>query len=141
MSSINVGKSVFSRVDQIGIVVKDLEKTMKFCEKIFGIMPFSTMERDLGYAKLKTGFFWLGNIQIELIQVVKGKTIHSEFLEEKGEGIHHLGFFVKDIEKELNRLKKEDIGVLERGEVFGVAKFAYLDTEKTLGFILELIQF
>ena len=59
----------------------------------------------------------------------------------RGEGIHHLGFFVKDIEKELDRLKKEGIKVLERGEVLGVAKFAYLDTEKALGFILELIQF
>ena len=114
---------------------------MKLCEKIFGVKSFLTMECDLGYAKLKTGFFWLGNIQIELIQVIKGKTIHSKFLEEKGEGIHHLGFFVKDVEKELDRLKKEGIEVLERGEVLGVAKFAYLDTEKTLGFILELIQF
>jgi len=141
MSNVGVGKSVFSKVDQIGIVVKDLDKTMKFCEKIFGVRSFSTVERDLGYAKLKTGFFWLGNIQIELIQVVEGKTIHSKFLEEKGEGIHHLGFFVKDMEKELNQLKKEGIEVLERGEVLGVAKYAYLNTEKTLGFILELIQF
>lgn len=132
---------VFSKVDQIGIVVKDLEKTLKFCERIFGVKSFSTMERDLGYAKLKTGFFWLGNVQIELIQVVEGKTLHSKFLEEKGEGIHHLAVFVKDIEKELDNLKKKGIEVLERGEVLGVAKYAYLDTEKTLGFILELIQF
>ena len=62
-------------------------------------------------------------------------------LEERGEGIHHLGFFVKDIEKELDRLKKGGIKVLERGGVLGVAKFAYLNTEKALGFILELIQF
>ena len=102
MSSIDVGKSVFSKVDQIGIVVKDLEKTMRFCEKILGVKSFSTMERDLGYAKLKTGFFWLGNIQIELIQVVEGRTIHSKFLEERGKGIHHLGFFVRDVEKELD---------------------------------------
>jgi len=33
MSNIGVGKSVFSKVDQIGIVVKDLEKNMKLCEK------------------------------------------------------------------------------------------------------------
>jgi len=134
-------KSVFSKVGQIGIVVKDLEKTLKFCEKILGVKSFSTVDRDLGHARLKTGFFWLGNVQIELIQVVKGRTIHSKFLEEKGEGIHHLAFFVKDIEKELDNLKKKGIEVLERGEVLGVAKYAYLDTEKTLGFILELIQF
>jgi hypothetical protein len=35
----------------------------------------------------------------------------------------------------------EGIKVLERGEVLGTVKFAYLDTEKTLGVVLELIQY
>ena len=52
-----------------------------------------------------------------------------------------MGFFVKDIEKELARLEKEGIKVLESGKVLGTVKFAYLDTEKTLGVILELIQY
>jgi len=136
-----VGKSIFSRVDQIGIIVEDLEKTMGFYKKLFGAKSFSTVEHDLGYAKIKIGLFWLNNVQIELIQVIEGKSIHSKFLEEKGEGVHHLGFFVKDIDQELNNLKKEGIRVLEKGEVLGVVKFAYLDTEKILGVILELIQF
>lgn len=106
MVNISVGKSVFSRVDQIGIVVEDLEKTMKFYKKFFGAKSFSTIEHGLGYVKLKIGLFWLGNVQIELIQVIEGKSIHSKFLEDKGGGVHHLGFFVKDIDKKLNNLKK-----------------------------------
>jgi len=133
--------SKFSKVDQIGIVVKDIETTMKFYEKMFGIEPFPTVESYVNSAKLKIGLFQLGEVQIELIQVVEGESIHSRFLEEKGEGLHHLGFFVKDIEKELARLEKEGIKVLEMGEVLGTVKFAYLDTEKTLGVVLELIQY
>ncbi len=134
-------KSVFSKVDQIGIVVKDAEKVAKLYEKFFGVEPFPTIECNIGPAKLRIVLFQLGEIQIELIQVLEGKTIHSEFLEKRGEGLHHLGFVVKDIEKELTILKKEGIDVLERGEVLEVVKFAYLDTEKMLGIILELIQF
>jgi methylmalonyl-CoA/ethylmalonyl-CoA epimerase len=133
--------SKFSKVDQIGIVVKDIETTMKFYEKMFGIEPFPTVESYVNSAKLKIVLFQLGEVQIELIQVVEGESIHSRFLEEKGEGLHHLGFFVKDIEKELARLEKEGIKVLEMGEVLGTVKFAYLDTEKTLGVVLELIQY
>lgn len=48
---------------------------------------------------------------------------------------------MKDIEKELARLEKDGIRVLERGEVLGTVKFAYLDTEKPLGIIIELIQY
>ena len=132
--------SKFSKVDQIGIVVKDVEKYMKFYEKVFGVKPFPTVESAINSAKLKIVLFELSEVEIELIQVVEGESIHSRFLEEKGEGLHHLGFFVKDIEKELARLEKEGIKVLERGEVLGTVKFAYLDTEKTLGVVLELIQ-
>jgi len=87
--------SKFSKVDQIGIVVKDIETTMKFYEKMFGIEPFPTVESYVNSAKLKIGLFQLGEVQIELIQVVEGESIHSRFLEEKGEGLHHLGFFVR----------------------------------------------
>ena len=134
-------RSVFSKVDQIGIVVKDVEKYMRFYEKMFGVEPFPTVESAINSAKLKIVLFELGEVEIELIQVVKGDSVHSRFLEERGEGLHHLGFFVKDIEKELARLEKEGIKVLERGEVLGTVKFVYLDTEKTLGVVLELIQY
>jgi len=133
--------SKFSKVDQIGIVVKDVEKSMKFYKKVFGVEPFPIVESAINSAKLKIVLFELGDVEIELIQVVEGKSIHSRFLEKRGEGLHHLGFFVKDLEKELVRLEKEGIKVLERGKVLGAVKFAYLDTEKTLGVVLELIQY
>ena len=134
-------RSVFSKVDQIGIVVKDIEKYMRLYEKMFGVEPFPTVESTINSAKLKIVLFELDTVEIELIQVIEGESIHSRFLKEKGEGLHHLGFFVKDIEKELATLEKDGIRVLERGEVLGTVKFAYLDTEKTLGIVLELIQY
>ncbi len=136
--------SKFSQIDQIGIVVKNMEKNLKFYKKLFGIEPFLTLESPTGStidsAKLKIGLFQLGDVQLELIQVLEGETIHSEFLENKGEGLHHLGFIVEDIEEELVRLEKEGIKILERGIIQEMVKFAYLDTEKTLGIIVELIQ-
>jgi len=131
--------SKFSKVDQIGIIVKDVKATMKFYERMFGIESLPTVDFEMDFAKLRVGILRLGELQIELIQVLEGESIHSKFLEERGEGLHHLGFFVEDIEKELARLEEHGIKELERGEAFGV-KFAYLDTEKTLGVILELLQ-
>ena len=131
--------SKFPQVDQIGIVVKDMETSVKFYEQMFG-PPFLTLESGVNSAKLKIGLFQVGEIQLELIEVLEGETIHSKFLRERGEGLHHIGFIVEDIEEELARLSKEGIKVLERGIVQELVKFAYLDTEKSLGIILELIQ-
>ena len=131
--------SKFPQVDQIGIVVKDMEKSLKFYEQMFG-PPFLTLESDVKSGKLKISLFQVGEIQLELIEVVEGETIHSKFLRETGEGLHHIGFIVEDIEEELIRLEKEGISVLERGIIQEMVKFVYLDTQKRLGIILELIQ-
>jgi methylmalonyl-CoA epimerase len=132
---------VFSKVDQIGIVVKDVEKSTSFYEKLLGTKSLPPIEFETGTAKLRVVFFQVGDVQLELIQVLEGETVHSKFLKERGEGLHHLGFFVTDLDKELAALKREGIEVLLRSEALGVVKFAYLDTEATLGIILELLQF
>ncbi len=133
--------SLFSRVDQIGVVVRDVEKAARMYEKVLKQEPLPPIEFKTNNVKLRIVFFQLGEVQLELIQVLEGENIHTKFLKEKGEGLHHLGFFVKNLEEELTVLEKSGIKVLWRGEALGVAKFAYLDTEKFLGVNLELIQF
>ncbi len=44
------------------------------------------------------GFCFLGPIEMELIQPISGPTVYHEFLSEKGEGLHHLGFYGKSNE-------------------------------------------
>ncbi|MBS7288347.1 MAG: VOC family protein [Candidatus Freyarchaeota archaeon] len=133
-----VSEPAFSEIGQIGVVVKDFERTAKALERL-GIGPFSPIEIPHGSARLKIGLVNLGSVQLELIQVVEGESIHSRFIKERGEGLHHIGFFVKDIEGILKELEKKGVRASEGGEVMGV-KYVYLDTEEELGFYLELIQ-
>ena len=130
-------KSVFSRVDQIGIVVKDMEATMKFYEKMFRIEPFPTVESDINSAKLKIGFFQLGEVQIELIQVLQGETIHSRFLEKKGEGLHHFKEWAEDCQAAIKEYEKKGFKVIQSGRL-GKDEFYYLDTFDAYGFYYEI---
>mgnify|MGYP005841459815 CR=1 FL=1 len=126
------------KINQLGIVIKDMNKTTEFLEKL-GIGPFPTIETDTPSGKIKIGIYQQGDLQIELIQPLQGNTPHAKFLKEKGEGLHHVSYHCKDIEKELKKLEKLGIKIIERGDIFGV-KYAYLDTQKQCGFILELGQ-
>ena len=128
------------RVDQVGVVVRDLDRAREACRTFFGEESLPPLEFETGGAKLRLAFFQAGEVQLELIQVVEGETLHSRFLRERGEGLHHLGYFVEDLEESLSRLEREGVRVLWRGEVPGAAKFAYLDTERRLGIVLELVQ-
>jgi methylmalonyl-CoA/ethylmalonyl-CoA epimerase len=133
-------------VGQIGVVVEDLDRTIAFYESTFGIGPWDIREVgapnvwDRGeekFIKARLGFATVGEVEIELIQILEGDSMHLEFLREHGEGLHHLGFFVKDFAAKLEQAQAMGFKVLQK-DPFGQA-YAYLDTRQPGGIIFELI--
>ncbi len=136
------------KISQIGIVVKDMAKAVDFYKKFFNLNDISVMDMPAGTievrgekvrSKLKMGFGRVGDIQIELIQVMEGRAIYSEFLEQGREGFHHVGMYVDDLDSEIAKMAKIGIQVLSRGDIMGT-KWAYIDTEAQAGTIYELIE-
>lgn len=138
-----------SRFCQVGIVVKSIDETIKYYQKVFGFGPFEIMNVDYpdatyfgetaGY-RGKRAFFQLGYIEIELIELISGKTIHEAFLKEKGEGLHHIGFEVRNLEESKRNAEKAGLKVIQSFTRQDGSGFAYLDTDRTGGVIFELIR-
>jgi hypothetical protein len=83
----------------------------------------------------------VGNSQIELIEHISGRSIYKEFLDRRGEGLHHLGFIVPDHEKVIADFAANGFPVIQSGRIGnnpGV-KFAYFDTEAVIGAVMESI--
>jgi methylmalonyl-CoA/ethylmalonyl-CoA epimerase len=136
------------------MVVKDMDKAIKYFEAL-GVGPFkpflggpegipvigktvrgepSDYDMDL---RLADG--GMGGMALELIQPLKGRSIYDEFLEEKGEGIHHICYHVEDLDKETAEMASRGFKVLQTGATSG-ARWAYFDTDKVGGTIIELAQ-
>lgn len=90
-------------------------------------------------AQAKLAFFQLGNIVIEFIEPVGGPSTWQEFLGTKGEGMHHLAFEVKGMDKQLASLKAIGIPLIQCGDYTGGC-YSYLDGAPQLGVILELLE-
>jgi methylmalonyl-CoA/ethylmalonyl-CoA epimerase len=88
---------------------------------------------------LALGFARSGNMQIELLQPVRGEGLHVEFLASNGPGAHHLGFLVDDIEAVIAFAEAEGFAKL-MGSRFGRLRFCYLDTWDALGLYVELVE-
>ena len=79
----------------------------------------------------------------ELMESVQGPNIYEAFLNEHGEGLHHLGYFVQDIDGEIFKMKVRGFSMLQSGRGFGTnddGAYAYFDTEGALGCILEALE-
>jgi len=148
----NPSEVVLRDISQVGIVVRDLEKSVALYTSILGIGPFRIVppeefqSTDMilrgrpAYWKVKVAFAQVGPVTIELIEHLEGESLLKEFLEAKGEGLHHLGCLVDDIEEEIAKFEKQGIAVLQRGTNIGRSKWAYMDTEPILGIVIELRQ-
>ncbi len=129
------------KVDQIGIVVRDSDAVMESWTRLFGIGPWRVVEFpfegvDGQPGKVKLCFADLGGIQLELIQPLEGRIFHSQHLEEHGEGLHHLGFYVDDVDAEAQNMVDQGATVLSSMP----GRFAYLDTGGPGGVIYEVIR-
>jgi len=137
-------ESLFERVDQIGVVVRNVDACIREYEKILGKDAFVTIEGEepavLGDGREimiqgKLAFAQLGPTQLELIEIKGGPSIHVDFLEKHGEGIHHIGVYVPDFDDRLEKYRQMGINVLQQGK--GIRRYAYLDTKPIM---LELIE-
>ncbi len=141
-------KSPFSKVIQVGVVVRDVKKTVERLSSL-GIGPFQEMvlppdrkewfRGEPMYADFKIYGAMIGDIQIELIQPLSGNSPHMEFLETKGEGIQHIACAVPDVQAAVDKLAEKDVSILMRAKFPGDRGVAYMDLG--VGNILvELIQ-
>jgi hypothetical protein len=75
-----------------------------------------------------------------LIEYRSGETIQKDFLDEKGEGLHHILFVVNDLEKTVARFEREDVTALQQDRFVGGGGLAYMSTDKIGGVIMEIAQ-
>ena len=134
-------------VSQIGVVVKNVDQVVNFLQSTFGLGPFRIQQVeapnvwDRGeekHIKARLAFAMVGQVELELIQILEGESAHLEFLREHGEGLHHLGFRVKDFQTKLEQARAMGFKVLQTGPTGRL--YAYLDTRETGGVIIELIE-
>jgi methylmalonyl-CoA/ethylmalonyl-CoA epimerase len=81
--------------------------------------------------------------ELELIEPVEGRSLYSEWLSERGEGIHHLAVVVSSLDETIAALERAGFANLQSGHGFaptGTGGYAYFDTTDALGFILEAVE-
>ena len=140
------------KFDQIGIVVRDIEKAVKAFSFIFDFkvkvnvveqiskVVYKGIEASFKMKKIMQKF---DGKQFEIVEVLEstGDHLYLEYLKEGKQGLHHLGIYTKNVKPLLDHYKNNfGIEVIQRGEA-GKVKFFYLDTTKVLGFYLELVAF
>lgn len=138
---------------QVAIVVRDLEKSVEHYQKILGTGPWQFMSIDDSVFaestyrgrpakhRFKVALGMLGPMQIELIQPIEGETIYGDFLNEHGEGVHHLGHIrVDNLTEAIKTFEQQGFPCIQSGRNSRGGGYAYMDTVKSLGVVTEFLE-
>ena len=128
------------KIEHIGIAVEDMAKAEKIFSTIFGKNAYKWEE--VISESVKTTFFKIGESKIELVSATNTESPIAKFLEQNREGMHHIAFAVEDIKKEMERLKKEGIRLLNDTPKTGADNklICFLHPKDTSGVLIELCQ-
>ncbi|WP_312095925.1 VOC family protein [Niallia sp.] len=138
-------------ITQIGILVHDIEKTSQAYADFFGIdkpewsltdtadLAQTEYRKQATEARAKLAFFDMGSLQLELIEPDHNPSTWREYLDEHGEGPHHIAFVIDGMKEKVAVMERNQMPLLQKGEYTG-GRYAYMDTFKDLKIILELLE-
>jgi len=145
-------KPVFTKVNQICMVVDDIYAYMKRFNDDYGIGPWVVLHFDSSNTTdmilngqredfdIRLALCDALNVQLELIQPLSDNSDYANFLRTHGPGLHHLSLEPADGYSKIREFLKERgrnetlIGGMDAGGM----EFAYVDLRPELGFINEL---
>jgi catechol 2,3-dioxygenase-like lactoylglutathione lyase family enzyme len=133
----------------VGVIVKDMDQTIA-CLEAMGIGPFGLMgDRkwvDIPFKgelhgkpaewKVKISAAKVGGTEIELLQPSGGESALQEFLDEHGEGVHHIAYLSDDVRGEMDKMLSQGAELLTCANL-DARGFAYFQTGEG-GVVIEI---
>jgi catechol 2,3-dioxygenase-like lactoylglutathione lyase family enzyme len=133
--------------DQIGFVVRDLDRAIAQYEPIFGpltVTDFGPQQASYRGARptpyqMRFAFGRAGGLEIELIEWLEGDTPHRDFIQQGREGMHHLRYRIDDLDYWLQRVCDLGFEVTWMARLSSDVGYAYCEREGD-PLVLEFLQ-
>ncbi len=128
---------MLKKVDHIGIAVTSLDEAIPFYEKALGLK--CEQIEEVASQKVKTAFFAVGEVHIELLEPTAPDSPVAKFLEKNGSGVHHIAFGTDDVPNQLNKAKEAGCRLINESPIDGAGgkQVAFLHPKSTFGVLTE----
>ncbi|MCA0239236.1 MAG: VOC family protein [Proteobacteria bacterium] len=128
---------IFHHLHHVCVVVRDLDRSVDYYRSL-GVGPWQdypslsiyelSAADPTAYLQLRYRYANLGNFQLQLCQPGDGDTPQRRFLDERGEGVFHLGFSVDSVDQAEQEGLAMGLAILSSGRLPDRSGFTYFDT-------------
>ena len=129
------------RIAHLGVAIKDPDPPKKLYGDNLNLEFIG--DEEVATQKVKVSFFKVGESSIELLQPTAPDSPVAKFLENKGEGFHHLALEVEDIDAAVAELKAAGVRLIDETPREGAhgTRVAFIHPKATFGLMVELVQY
>ena len=130
-----------SKIEHLGISVKSIEEALPYYENVLGFECYNieTVEDQ----KVRTAFLRVGETKIELLEATSPDSTIAKFIENRGEGIHHIAYKVEDgVAQAIEECAQKEIRTIDKAPRKGAEglQIAFLHPKSTKGVLTELCE-
>jgi len=125
------------KIDHVGIAVKNLDSGVSFFQNTYGAeLLWRKVFED---QKLESAFMRIGESYFELSMSIDPEGVIAKFIEQKGEGIHHISICVDDFIGTTRKLEEKGMKIMGQTSTdeFTVA---FVHPKNNLGVLMEIIE-
>ena len=127
-----------AKIDHLGIAVKSIEQARTF----YQALGLTVLDEEEGEEGVRSAMVPLGDSRLRLLEPLDTGTELGKFLQQRGEGLHHLALHVDDISGTFEEMKRSGIRLLsEEIEIGTGGRLHFLvDPSNANGVLLEICQ-
>ena len=125
-------------LNHIGLAVVSIEESLKQFREMFDAPDAEILRSD--ERGIRACFIEQGETHIELLEPLRPDTVIGRFLDQHGEGIHHLAFTVSDLDAKAEELQQLGIPVIDGPREGFRGRIAFLLPSATHGVLIELVK-
>jgi methylmalonyl-CoA epimerase len=128
---------MIEKIDHLGIAVRSIQSARKFYEEVLGLV--CEKEEVVASQRVRTAFFAVGDIHIELLEPTSDESPIAGFLEKRGEGFHHIAYRTDDIDGQLGIARERGCALINEIPIEGAGgkQVAFLHPKSTFGVLTE----
>jgi methylmalonyl-CoA epimerase len=131
---------VLTEIDHVAIAVRDLDAAVAWYEEMFGatVAHREKIESD----GVEEALLKVADSYVQLITPTSDTSPVAKYLDQRGEGIHHVGYRVDDCDQALETLKKNGTRVIDEHPRPGSrgTTVAFVHPKGAFGTLIELVQ-
>ncbi len=127
------------KFDHVGIAVRSIDEKLAVYSKLG---DFDIRRTEVPGQRVKIALLHAGETSVELLEPSSAESSLAKFIQERGEGLHHIAFAVDDIEATMNQLKAKGFRFIYEKPADGKfgSKVNFIHPKSAGGVLVELTQ-